>query len=306
MPFIGFFYRFLPIKAENKYIRADEWDEELNIEKGVSMQKQDIIPPDTIKHFLKVPKEVILEKTLSEHRMAVFLYLNYNQTWDSAVHYSPLYMIKWNGYKVNWNRGKKRQNLYTKFRNCMQWYSDNGYIIGFDKGKYSQSIFQSSMLCDDKINPKSNFGLIYDFEIAAIYDYHSPYKPLNRSILLLLLSYIRAFTWGRGETIPRRSLHSSKVKPEIFCSQFKTMASFIGISPAMVSKAVAVLEQLGLIKIHRMSSYQDSCGGWHMGDVIFICPYKYLFKGNQIRKCTDEEYDYKAELEYGISFLSNR
>jgi hypothetical protein len=221
------------------------------------------------------------------------------------VHYSPVYMIQWSGYKPNWHRGDVK-NIYTKFKDCMQWYFENGYLIDFDIDKYTRSTFQSSLLNEEKIRPKNNFGLIYDFEIEVINGYQSTYRPLNRSILLLLLSYIRAFTWIRSCETSGHSESSKKRKPEIFYSQFNDISSFIGISPTMVSKATSVLEELGLIVTHRMPHYMDSNGNWHTDDMIYICPYRYTGRNNQIVKCSKEEYDYEKELKYGITFLKER
>lgn len=248
---------------------------------------------------------MILANTLPEHRISAFLYFNYNQTWENTVHYSPIYMIQWCKYKANWHRGTEK-NIFTKFRDCMDWYFENGYIIDFDKEKYIQNTFQSSLLNMGKINPKNNFGILYDFEIETINMYQSPYKPLNKSILFLLLSYIKAFTWIRTNETSGHSEKSKKSKPEIFYSQFQSIAAFIGSDRKMIAKATEVLEQLGLIKTHRMPRYKDSNDNWHTDDIIYICPYRYIWRNSQIVQCTKEEYDYKKELEYGILFLRNQ
>ena len=261
--------------------------------------------PTSISHFIKIPKEVILANNLPEHRISAFLYLNYNQTWEYTVHYSPTYMIQWCKYKANWHRGTT-ENIFTKFRDCMKWYFKNGYIIDFDEKKYIQSTFQSSSLNKEKLSPKNNFGILYDFEIEIINRYESSYKPLNKRILFLLLSYIRAFTWVRTNELSGHSEKSKKNKPEIFYSQFQTIAAFIGSNRKMIARATIVLEELGLIKTHRMPRYKDSNNKWHTDDIIYICPYKYILRKNQIVQCTQEEYDYKKELEYGISFLRNQ
>lgn len=258
--------------------------------------------PDTIQHFVKIPKEVILANQIPEHRLSVFLYFDYNKTLENMVHYSPIYMIQWSGYKPNWHRGTEN-NIYVKYKNCMTWYFENGYIIDFDIDKYSQSTFQSSLLNEEKMNQKSNFGILYDFEIEAIKKYQSSYKPLNKSILLLLLSYIRAFTWKRTNEISGHSEKSKKNKPEIFYSQFQTISEFIGSNRKMISRATSVLEELGLIATYRMPRYKDSSGNWHTDDIIYICPYKYESKKSKIFKCAKEEYDYEKELEYGIMYL---
>ena len=96
--------------------------------------------PATINRFAKIPKEVILANTLPEHRISALLYFNYNQTWENTVHYSPIYMIQWCKYKANWHRGTEK-NIFTRFRDCMDWYFENRYITDFDKGKYIQNTF---------------------------------------------------------------------------------------------------------------------------------------------------------------------
>lgn len=248
---------------------------------------------------------MILANALPEHRISALLYFNYNQTWENTVHYSPIYMIQWCKYKANWHRGTEK-NIFTRFRDCMDWYFENGYITDFDKGKYIQNTFQSSLLNMEKINPKNNFGILYNFEIEAINTYQSPYKPLNKSMLFLLLAYIKAFTWIRTNESSGHSEKSKKHKPEIFYSQFQSMAAFIGSDRKMIAKATEVLEKLGLIKTHRLPRYKDSNDKWHTDDIIYICPYRYIWRNGQIVQCTKEEYNYMKELEYGILFLRNQ
>lgn len=276
----------------------------IKIENNKSPTEETQLKVSIPQHYIRIPKEIILQDNLSEHRISALIYLHFNQTWEEFVHYSPIYMIQWCGYKPNWHRGTT-ENIFTKFKESMQWLYENGYILDFDKDKYVQNTFQSSLLNKDKMIPKNNYGMLFDFEIEAIMNHQSSYKPLNKSILLLLLSYIRAFTWVRQNEISGHSEKSKKEKPEIFHSQFQTMENFIHVKARMISKATTVLEELGLIKTHRMSSYQDSNGVWHTDDIIYICPYKLVWntKTKQYRICNKEEYDWHKELEYGINYL---
>lgn len=247
---------------------------------------------------------MILEKTLPEHRVSALIYLNYNQTWDEYVNYSPAHMVQWCGYSPNWrSRKNSKLNIYEKFRICMEWYWNNGYIFDFDVEKYVQNNFQSSLLNKERILPKGNFGTIYDFELSAIKKYMPTYRPLNRSVLLLLLAYIRAFTWNRSTQTTGHSVSSKKRKPEIFHSQFKTMGEYIGINAKLISKATEILESLGIITTHRMPSYQDRDGVWHTDDIIYVFKYKFITEKRRTRICSQEEYDPQKELEYGIQFL---
>lgn len=275
----------------------------INIDEKLDVPK--VILPDTENRFIKVPKEIILAKELSEHRLSAFLYLNYNQTWDEMVHYSPLYMIQWSGYKTTWNRSNK-DNIYEKFKRCMLWLFKNSYIMNFDTQRYTLSNFQSSLLNYEKIRPSNNFGLLYNFEINTINKFKSTYKPLNKSVLLLLLSYIRAFTWVRNNEISGHSISSQKEKPEILQTNFQSIEFFTGIPRKLVSRAMSVLEEMEMIITYRMPKYKDADGGWHSDDLICVCPYKYLLKGNRIYKCNNEEYSYEKELQYGIEFVKSQ
>lgn len=256
-------------------------------------------------HIVKVAKDIILQPNVTEHRISVLFYLNYNRTWENIVNYSPIHMIQWCGYKPNWNRHKNRESIYDKFLSSMQWIFSNGYIIDFDKSRFVQNTLQSSLLNLDLIEPNKDFTIIYDFEYETIMEYDSPYKPLTKSVLLLVFSYIKAFTWNRFSSISGHSEKTKKSKPEIFHSQFEIMSQFIGIKPKMISKATEILEQMGLIKTHRMPSYQDSDGQWHTDDIIYVIPYKIIYQNKHFYICSKEEYDPKKELENGIIYLRN-
>ncbi len=270
-------------------------NEKLNIPK--------VVLPDTVQRYVKVPKEVILSKELSEHRVSMLLYFNYNQTWDEMVHYSPSYMIQWSGYKPTWNRNSEN-NIYEKFKLCMDWFFVNGYIIDYDKTKYTQTKYQTSLLNIERLRPDDNFGLLYDFEIELLKNYKSPYKTLNSSVLILVLSYIRAFAWSRTNEQYNHSDTSKKDKPEIFHSQFQDMEYFTGISKRLISKVVDVLECMGIVKTYKMPSYKDSEGNWHNEDTIFVFLYKYKKNDSKIYKCND--YDYELELQNGIKFIKEQ
>lgn len=228
--------------------------------------------------------------------------MHYNQTWDGYINHSPIHMIEWCGYKANWHRGTQT-NIYTKFRDSMEWFYENNYIFNFDKESFIQNTLQSSLLNFEKLLPNANFGVVYDFEFDVIMDYVSSYKPLNKSILLLVLSYIRAFTWYRSFQLTGHSESSKKNKPEIFHSQFTVMSNFIGVSDKLISKATLILEKLGMIKTYRMPNYQDHEGIWHTDDIIYVCPYKIVSTNKKMKICNKEEYDYEKEIHNGINYL---
>nr|DAD82941.1 MAG TPA: hypothetical protein [Siphoviridae sp. ctXZx16] len=270
--------------------------------KSPTILKVDVRIPN---HIVKVPKEVILQQNIPEHRISALFYLNYNRTWENTVNYSSIHMIQWCGYKANWNRHKNRESIYDKFLSSMKWLFSNGYVIDFDASKFTQNTLQSSLLNLDLTEPNKDFAIVYDFEYETIMKYDSPYKPLTKSILLLVFSYIKAFMWIRFTSVSGHSEKTKKSKPEIFHSQFETMSQFIGIKPKMISKATEILEQMGLIKTHRMPRYQDFDGQWHTDDIIYLIPYKIIYENKKFYICSKDEYNPQKELENGIIYLRN-
>ena len=106
--------------------------------------------PSHPKHFIKIPKEIILNQELSEHRVFAFLYLIYNQTLENNVHYSSQYMIQWCGYKPVWNRSRK-ENIHTKFKDCMNWFLDNEYISELENELESEPVEQSNLAVEEDL-----------------------------------------------------------------------------------------------------------------------------------------------------------
>lgn len=170
------------------------------------------------------------------------------------------------------------------------------YLLNFNAEDYTRNNYQYSLMAKEKLSPKDNYGIVYDFEIEAIMNYETKQRSVNYSVLLLLLSYIRAYTWKSTD----------KSKPEIFHSQYMTIGKYIGVNKRTVSKGISALEELGIIKTYRMTPSVRSDGRWSVGDVVFAFPYKIITKNNHIHICTKEEYDCDKELELGISYLRDK
>lgn len=255
-------------------------------------------------YFLKIPKQLILENQLPPHRISSFIYLLKNETKVGyRCHYTASYMISESGYTTNWSRNKKRINVLQKFVSCMNWFVQNNYIDAFDEHEYTLNHFQTSILNDDLFYPEDGYGALFDFEINEIMKYECDYKPLNKSILLLILSLIRAYTWKRKTSITGYSDRSKSEKPEILWTTFEDISEYTGVSRQLVSRAVQVLEDLGLIKTLRLSSQkiEDKIIN---GRILIACPYKIIYKDNKFKICVTEEYDCDQELSLGKDYVN--
>lgn len=255
------------------------------------------ISPPIPKYFAKIPIDLILAKDLNEMRILCFHYLNQNITADDTVMYCANYMIQFCGYKNHINRNRK-VNTYTKLMDCMNWFHRNGYIVDFDAQKYKGVVFQCSYADRDKIRSPERFGIIYDFEIKRILEYKADYKPLSSSILLLVLSYIRVMTWRRK--------NDKDIKPEICRKKYTDIATDIGISERLVSRAVHTLAELGFVAIRTTPNYQNDGGEWRTEDTLFATPYKFISKSEGFVLADKEQYDFKVEIEKGLKQLQTK
>lgn len=189
----------------------------------------------------------------------------------------------------------------------MEWFYSKGYIIDFNKDLFTGNTFQCSLAYEEKIRPDSNFGLIYDFELETINSYTSKYRAVNKSTLLLVLSYIRLNTWVRKTDLTGHSEKSKKSKPEICNRQLVEIANDLGLSSNLVSKSLTTLEEFNFVASKAMPRFQDELGNWHTEDTIFVAPYKFrVISEGKIVQSSKEEYDYEKEIAYGIKFLQER
>ena len=256
----------------------------------------------------KIPKEIILDKNLPECRTIQYCYLQGNITKAMTIPYSLESMMNFCGYKWNPTKGRSKSNTtFTKILICMEHFNDNGYLYDFDKECFTVNNYNSVMFSEEKMNPSTNYGIVYDFEISNIMDFlnSNPEFKTKQGEIFLLLSYIRAFCFMRKNLEKEYLSHaerSKQEKPEIFCSNFKTMAFYLGMTEKSVSKWTDVLEDsLGIIKTHRIPKYKDTDGNWHTSDVVYVFNYKYLYSNNNF--ILDTEYDPDQEIKNGIKFI---
>lgn len=263
------------------------------------------------KLYLKVPKELILEKELNEKRIDCFSFIYFNSTLEKRVNYSMNYMIEWCGFTPQ-KRKAKSDSAYigNKFNIIMMWLYQHNYLINFNTNKFLGNNFQSSLINTNYLHPENGYGLIYDFEINKIREYHSTYKTMTKSILLLVLSYLRLKLWIRKNGKIAYTKNYEKDKPEICHKQIIEISNDLGISSKLISRAIYILEEFGIIVTKSMPRFKDEIGNWHTDDTIFANRYKFVIYfdiESQTRTIKlDKNYNYEKEISYGVEFLKEK
>ena len=260
------------------------------------------------KLYYKIPKEIILNKKLPECRVIQYCYLQGNITKAMTIPYSLESIMNYCGYKWNPTKGRsKTNNTFAKILTCMEYFNDNRYFYNFNPDSFTTNNYNIATFDDEKMNPSGNYGAIYDFEIDKIRDFldSNPEFKIKQGEIFLLLAYIRAFCFIRKNFDKKYLAHSEKSKkekPEFFCSDYKSIAFYLGMTYKSVSKWTDILEnQLNIIKTYRLSKYKDSYGNWHTSDIIYVFNYKYLYNNHSF--IFDTDYDPGEEIKNGIKFI---
>lgn len=254
----------------------------------------------------RIPKELLSKSIPSEHIIPVVCALQNHLSIFNNVTYSLNYLLNWFGYKASENRHKGAVTIQSQYLDCMQWLKDKQYIQSFDAENFRTDKLNESYVTDvDKLYPKKNYGILYDFEVEFVKNIKFNKKHvINNSLVLMFLAYIRAYSWNRGNLEKIYLSHSQKSKqekPEIFNSTYKSMSSVLGLSERTISKLTEFLEEVGIIRTHRLPKYKDSHSRWHHGEIIYVFNYKFQYLNRRYYSCDD--YNPKQEIKNGIKFI---
>lgn len=241
--------------------------------------------------FIIIPKEVIVNNSIDDKRILVFIYLAIMKTRNEKCYISCNHMINWFGYKPNINKGR----INDKFKLVLKSLINIGYIKEMD----IETEFKSNYLIELSLNefafkPTNNFTIIHLNEINSIKQYMSTIndKDISLSKVLIIFTYLRS-------KIYRRKTPKDKY-PECFYSNYQVIADDLGVSRQTISKAVSILDELNIIHSEQMSTIKDADGNWKKGVTIFVDKYRYHYTG-----LLDDKYDYMREVKWCKSKLIN-
>lgn len=245
-----------------------------------------------IKYFL-VPKKIIYEYELSEKRIIVYIYFASKQGLDDTVGFSCDSIVKWAGYKTNYHKNK----INDEISNLVNSISENGFFA-LD-GNIIGNNFVEAQLNIEEFYPDNQFALIYNNELEKIINFKQYTKDVNRmnsSILLLVLSYLRSNMLRR-----QAEYNSDKSdKPEFCYRMYKDIEADIGLSSRYISRAVKILDEMGILAYKILPRWKDESDNWHTEVTLFANRYKY--KDNRL----DDSYNYEQELEWGEEYIKDK
>lgn len=253
-------------------------------------------------NYVKIPKEIIYDKDLTEKRVIIFSYLCARRSLDDTVAFSTTELCRWSNLKPNYRDGKINQKYYE----VLLLLSHYGYFTDcpdFEKclKENTNSVkYQQVQLNIEKFDVPDKFGIIYFDELDKILNFKDELvgadidlTRMSSAYILLLLSYIRV------------NLNRIEDKPLCCYRYFKTISEDIGLSERYVGRIVDILDALKIIKCQPMKREQyikDGKTKYHTTPKIFA-NYRHFIRGKYGNQKIDEQYDPDVEIKKQIKIL---
>lgn len=245
---------------------------------------------DKEKYYIRIPSSVILDTDLNTKRISVFSFLLFRKGYDDIVTLSLNSLIRECGYtprKGLSEINKQFKDLITMFAIEDENRLTGGYLTLSDEitnTTYVNLTFNSDKL-KHQCDKEEHYAVIYLDEYQKILSYKFNNKKdtsINVSVLLLVFAYLRLKIICRTNVFRYQdrfeSIQEKKEKyPDAFNCKYKEIAEHIGITPRSLSKAVNILNELGLIYKEPVERMQLDDGSWVTNDTIFVNMYKREF-----------------------------
>lgn len=229
---------------------------------------------DISARYIKIPESIILNTDIDFRRVTAFSYFSVRKGLDGKLEFSIPSIVKWSGNKPDSHVGK----INEKFLNTVNTLKDKKYLsyteeltkTSYVEGEFNNIAVAYECAC-------KSFALIYLDELYAIMNYKKENikdKCLNFSTLLLVFAFLRNSIYQRSNKLRPEEINIDGCNnlendilqrrlsmPEAYVSRYIDISRMIGVAPKTISKAVKVLEELGLIitgKVYSLSKDNDN------------------------------------------------
>lgn len=258
--------------------------------------------------YILIPYDFVIDQTTDKHRGLrglVYSYLYSKTGMDNTQVFNTEKFKQYAGKKAGVS---SNSDTYTDKILLILNHMKDKWFLSYDdviqKNKYKELYFDKDKILD--YCSEHRFAVVYLDELNTILSYDSNdsndgyNKRFDSSMVLLVFMYLRA-------NIPIR--HNKYCdSAEAFDTYYKTIGEDIGLSERIVSKAVGVLVDLGLIYVRERSpiKYYDKKSKdykFRTPTIIFCNTYKRMKKGNDICLIAEGSDYYLEETENKIKFL---
>lgn len=250
------------------------------------------------RHFA-IPSSIILDDSMGDKRVTAFSYFATKRGMDDEVMFTVNDMAEWSGRKPN----RIKNGVNDRFMQVVERLADDGYLR--ISGKMSHASPAKATFCFDRvgeaIDENRQFAIIYVDELKKILEYNdfnSKDSFFNCDVILLVFAYLRMMIFRRkNEMLPSQrnvdgkndlnyDIEVRRLKyPEAYNAHYNDIALVLDISERAVSKAVEVLDKLGLLRFENLPRVKHG-DKWRTGQTVFCNAYKR--EGVCLLDCSDE------------------
>ena len=259
-------------------------------------------------NYVKIPREIIYNKDISDKRVIIFSYLCSRRALDDTVAFSISELCHWSCLKPNYHDGK----INHKYLEVLELLSHYGYFEScpdfekLAKEKKNSTDYYNIIINTEKFDIPDNFGIIYFDELEKILNFKEELKGvmvndeeidltrMSSAYILLLLSYLRV------------NMNRNPDKPLCCYRLYQKITEDIGLSERYISRIVEILDVMDIVKSQegkriRYKKQEDKYGFLTTPKVF--ADYKHYLKSERGNQKIDIDYDYKNEIQKQLEIL---
>lgn len=238
-------------------------------------------------NYFAIPASIILAKDVNEKRVTSFSYFSIRRGLDCGLTFNINSIVKWMGRQPDRHTTK---GINSKIIQNIEYLKDRGYLTlseNLTNSSCVDAIFNLSKISEEC--EYDRFAIVYLDELKQILDYQNPNVKdafLNSDIILMVFAYLRMKIFRRRNkllpeeiNIDNKGDHQYDIgmrrlrSPDAYDCYYYEIADDLGISSRTVSKAVIVLNKLGLIYSEPLPRIKYD-NKWRTDHTIFCNAYK--------------------------------
>lgn len=237
-------------------------------------------------NYFAVPASIIMDTDMTEKRATVFSFFSIYRGLNSSLFFSINNIVKWTGKQPN----RHANGINSKIIQIVECLRDGGYLTLSEELNNSSCVeatLNLSKISEECDNDR--FAIIYLDELKQIMDYQNPNAKdvfLNSDVILLVFAYLRMKIYRRRNklfleeiSVDNQNNHQLDIdtrrlrSPDAYDCYYYEIAEELGLTARTVSKAVDVLNELGLIYSESLPriKYENK---WRTDHTVFCNAYK--------------------------------
>lgn len=237
-------------------------------------------------NYFAIPASIIMDTDMTEKRATVFSFFSIYRGLNSNLFFSINNIVKWTGKQPN----RHTNGINNKIIQVIECLRDGGYLTLSEELNNSSCIeatLNLSKISEECDNDR--FAIVYLDELKQIMDYQNPNAKdvfLNSDVILLVFAYLRMKIYRRRNklfleeiSVDNQNNHQLDIEtrrlrsPDAYDCYYYEIAEELGLTSRTVSKAVDVLNELGLIYSEPLPriKYENK---WRTDHTVFCNTYK--------------------------------